>query len=59
MRLTTDNRILFGGRLNYFFGNNTDPALDKTSELYIRLLGSFYQTFSQLMASRKPCADLS
>jgi len=48
MRLTADNRILFGGRLSYFFGNNTDPALDKTPEPYIRLLGSFYRTFPQL-----------
>jgi glycine/D-amino acid oxidase-like deaminating enzyme len=48
MRLTADNRILFGGRLNYFFGNNTDPAHDKTPEPYIRLLKSFYRTFPQL-----------
>jgi glycine/D-amino acid oxidase-like deaminating enzyme len=48
MRLTADNRILFGGRLSYFFGNNTDPAYDKTPEPYIRLLGSFYRTFPQL-----------
>ncbi|MCP4980409.1 MAG: FAD-dependent oxidoreductase [Gammaproteobacteria bacterium] len=48
MRLTTDNRILFGGRLNYFFGNNTDPALDKTPAPYIRLVQSFYRTFPQL-----------
>jgi glycine/D-amino acid oxidase-like deaminating enzyme len=48
MRLTADNRILFGGRLNYFFGNNTDPSLDKTPGPYIRLVLSFYQTFPQL-----------
>lgn len=48
MRLTKDNRILFGGRLAYFFGNNTDPALDKTPAPYIRLVKSFYQTFPQL-----------
>jgi glycine/D-amino acid oxidase-like deaminating enzyme len=48
MRLTADNRILFGGRLSYFFGNNTDPVLDKTPKPYIRLLGSFYRTFPQL-----------
>ncbi|MDC1287223.1 FAD-binding oxidoreductase [Gammaproteobacteria bacterium] len=48
MRLTADNRILFGGRLNYFFGNNTDPVLDKTPRPYIRLLESFYRTFPQL-----------
>jgi glycine/D-amino acid oxidase-like deaminating enzyme len=48
MRLTADNRILFGGRLNYFFGNNTDPAYDKTPDPYLRLLKSFYRTFPQL-----------
>ena len=48
MRLTKDNRILFGGRLDYYFANNTDPTLDKTSTPYIRLVKSFYRTFPQL-----------
>jgi glycine/D-amino acid oxidase-like deaminating enzyme len=48
MRLTADNRILFGGRLDYFFGNDTDPALDKTPKPFIRLVQSFYRTFPQL-----------
>ena len=48
MRLTKDNRILFGGRLDYFFGNNTDPTRDKTPEPYLRLVESFYRTFPQL-----------
>jgi glycine/D-amino acid oxidase-like deaminating enzyme len=48
MRLTADNRILFGGRLDYFYGNDTDPDLDKTAQPYIRLLQSFYRTFPQL-----------
>jgi len=48
MRLTADNRILFGGRLDYFYGNNTDPALDKTPQPFIRLVQSFYRTFPQL-----------
>ena len=48
MRLTADNRILFGGRLGYFFGNDTDPALDKTPRPFIRLVQSFYRTFPQL-----------
>ena len=48
MRLTADNRILFGGRLGYFFGNDTDPALDKTPQPFIRLVQSFYRTFPQL-----------
>jgi glycine/D-amino acid oxidase-like deaminating enzyme len=49
MRLTADNRILFGGRLDYFFGNDTDPAHDKTAAPYIRLAKSFYRTFPQLL----------
>ena len=49
MRLTADNRILFGGRLDYFFGNNTDPAVDKTPQPFIRLAQSFYRTFPQLI----------
>jgi len=48
MRLTADNRILFGGRLEYFFGNNTDPVQDKKAAPYIRLVQSFYRTFPQL-----------
>lgn len=48
MRLTSDNRILFGGRLDYFYGNDTDPALDKTSPPYLRLVDAFFQTFPQL-----------
>ncbi len=48
MRLTADNRILFGGRLEYFFGNNTDPVQDKQATPYIRLVQSFYRTFPQL-----------
>lgn len=48
MRLTADNRILFGGRLDYFFANNTDPVQDKKADPYIRLVQSFYRTFPQL-----------
>ena len=48
MRLTADNRILFGGRLEYFYGNNTDPIQDKEAAPYIRLVESFYRTFPQL-----------
>jgi glycine/D-amino acid oxidase-like deaminating enzyme len=48
MRLTADNRILFGGRLDYFYGNDTDPALDRTAAPYVRLAQSFYRTFPQL-----------
>ena len=53
MRLTADNRILFGGRLDYFYGNDTDPALDKTPQPFIRLVQSFYRTFPQLAAEIK------
>ena len=48
MRLTKDNRILFGGRLGYFFNDNTDPLYDKSSTPFIRLVESFYRTFPQL-----------
>ncbi len=51
MRLTRDNRILFGGRLDYFFNNNTDPEQDKSAEPYVRLVNSFYRTFPQLKDS--------
>ena len=48
MRLTRDNRILFGGRLDYFYNNDTDPEFDKTATPYLRLINSFYRTFPQL-----------
>lgn len=48
MRLTKDNRILFGGRLGYFFGDDTDPLYDKSPKPFIRLVESFYRTFPQL-----------
>lgn len=48
MRLTADNRILFGGRLGYFFNNNTDPKADKVSDNYINLVKNFYKTFPTL-----------
>ena len=51
MRLTRDNRILFGGRLGYFYGNNTDPVEDKTPTPYIRLVEAFFETFPQLKDS--------
>ncbi|MFI2811056.1 MULTISPECIES: FAD-binding oxidoreductase [Microbulbifer] len=52
MRLTADNRILFGGRLDYFFGNNTDPAEDRTPDPYLRLIDNFYRTFPMLRGVR-------
>ena len=51
MRLTRDNRILFGGRLGYFYGNNTDPHYDKTPAPYLRLADAFFKTFPQLYGS--------
>ena len=48
-RLTKDNRILFGGRLGYFFNNDTDPASDRnSSQVFERLAGAFFRTFPQL-----------
>ena len=47
-RLTSDNRIIFGGRVGYFFNNNTDPAQDRQIETYERLAGYFFNTFPQL-----------
>ncbi|QDP00111.1 NAD(P)/FAD-dependent oxidoreductase [Thalassotalea sp. PS06] len=48
MRLTKDNRLLFGGRLGYFYNNNTDPEQDKTPEPYYRLLEALHRTFPSL-----------
>ncbi len=48
MRLTKDNRVLFGGRLGYFFDNNTDPEHDKTAAPYIELVNTLYKTLPGL-----------
>ena len=48
MRLTKDNRIIFGGRLGYFYGGNPDPAEDKTKKPYLRLAAAFARTFPQV-----------
>ena len=48
MRLTADNRILFGGRLAYYFANNTDPEGDKKIDPYLRLANNFFRTFPSL-----------
>lgn len=47
-RLTKDNRIVFGGRLGYFYENNTDPDTDRDPQVYERLAGAFFHTFPQL-----------
>jgi len=48
MRLTAENRILFGGRMAYYFGNNTDPEGDKKLGPYLSLAANFYRTFPTL-----------
>ena len=48
MRLTKDNRIIFGGRLAYAFGGNTSPAIDRTHDTYAPLASAFFETFPQL-----------
>lgn len=48
MRLTKDNRIIFGGRLTYRFNNNPDTTLDENSEPFVKLVGAFLKTFPQL-----------
>lgn len=48
MRLTADNRILFGGRLGYFFNNDTDPKSDKSADNFLPLVEKFYKTFPSL-----------
>lgn len=48
MRLTKDNRVLFGGRLGYFYDNNTDPEQDKTATPFLRLVDSMYKTLPAL-----------
>lgn len=47
-RLTNDNRIVFGGRLGYFFNDNTDPHQDRHSSVYEPLAKAFFSTFPQL-----------
>ncbi|TMV09027.1 FAD-dependent oxidoreductase [Ruegeria sediminis] len=48
MRLTRDNRILYGGRLGYFMHSPRDPELDRTTEPYESLAAAFFRTFPQL-----------
>jgi glycine/D-amino acid oxidase-like deaminating enzyme len=48
IRLTKDNRIVFGGRVGYYYGNNTDPEADRDIKTYERLADAFFKTFPQL-----------
>ncbi len=52
MRLTKDNRMLFGGRLGYFMASNPNPQTDLTVKPYIRLADAFFITFPQLQDVR-------
>ena len=48
MRLTSDNRLLFGGRLGYFYNNQTEPDHDLRPDVYIELVQRLYKTFPVL-----------
>ena len=48
MRLTSDNRMLFGGRLGVFRNAPRDPAFDRTEAPYRGLATAFQKTFPQL-----------
>ena len=48
MRLTKDDRIIFGGRLAYAFGGETAPAVDRAQKTYAPLASAFFETFPQL-----------
>ncbi|MBA4205866.1 NAD(P)/FAD-dependent oxidoreductase [Pannonibacter phragmitetus] len=47
-RLTLDNRIIFGGRVGYYFNDQTDPEADRRIGTYDQLAGYFFKTFPQL-----------
>ncbi|MCP4085610.1 MAG: FAD-dependent oxidoreductase [Actinomycetia bacterium] len=47
-RLTPDNRVVFGGRVGYFYGDQTDPAADLDPATYVPLVEAFHSTFPQL-----------
>jgi glycine/D-amino acid oxidase-like deaminating enzyme len=48
MRLTKDNRIIFGGRLAYAFGGAPFPKADTNTAAYVPLAQAFFETFPQL-----------
>lgn len=50
LRMTRDNRIVFGGRLAYYYGGtgNAEPAGERVVGPYLRLAGAFNRTFPQL-----------
>lgn len=52
MRLTKDNRIIFGGRLAYAFAGEPFPHVDLNVESYKPLADAFFETFPQLVGLR-------
>ena len=48
MRLTKDNRIVFGGKMGYYYGDKTSPEKEKNHDTYGRLSDAFLRTFPQL-----------
>lgn len=48
MRLTKDNRIIFGGRLAYAFNGDPSPTVDFERDTYAPLARAFFDTFPQL-----------
>ena len=52
MRLTKDNRIIFGGRLAYAFAGAPFPQIDREVATYAPLAREFFETFPQLSGLR-------
>ncbi|WP_341485570.1 FAD-dependent oxidoreductase [Thioclava sp. GXIMD4215] len=52
MRLTPDDRLLFGGRLGYYHNSPRDPQPDRTATPYVPLAAAFFATFPQLEGIR-------
>lgn len=52
MRLTKDNRIIFGGRLAYAFAGDPFPSIDRELDTYEPLAAAFFDTFPQLEGLR-------
>lgn len=48
MRLTRDNRIVFGGSMRYYFGGGVTPAEDRQPKTYLGLVEAFYTKFPNL-----------
>ncbi|USI77624.1 FAD-binding oxidoreductase [Sphingopyxis sp. USTB-05] len=48
MRLTRDNRIVFGRSVRYYFNGDINPAVDQERESFRDLVSSFYEKFPQL-----------